>query len=67
MNDFTKEELEDLCYATRIMYKNCFDYPSDKNPSIIYEKLLSILNNHCEPDTTAVHQNKCPDCGKNVD
>ena len=61
MNDFTKEELEDLLYAARVMYKNGYDYPSDKPAYIIYDKLESVIENYCEHEW----ENTCCNC--NID
>lgn len=54
MNDFTKEELEDLYYAIRYFWKNRsrLDLPSDdedfSNAYDLKEKIQSLIDNYCE-------------------
>lgn len=50
MNDFTKEELEDLYIAMRIIDNLSYDLPSDKDPYVLKEKIQSMIDNYCEHD-----------------
>ncbi len=66
MNDFTKEELEDLHYAIRFFWKNrsVYDLPSDTedgtNSHDLMEKIQSMIENYCEHDWHAMCDNYDP-------
>ncbi len=47
MNDFTKEELEDICYAVFNFYKEGYELPSQKTGAL-YKKIQSMIDNYCE-------------------
>ncbi len=51
MNEFTKEELIDLCYAARVMHKSGYDYPSEKPTVHLYTKIQSLIDNYCEHES----------------
>lgn len=48
MNDFTKEELNDLLYCVSISCKQGVIVPSDNECNYLYEKLQSMIDNYCE-------------------
>lgn len=59
MNDFTKEEMNDLYAAMRHCYKQNIDLPSDTDTERfsydLMEKILSMIDNYCD------HEEKTPD------
>jgi len=52
MNDFTKDELEDLLFFTMV-HKNKYEV---KYPQELIEKLKSLIDNYCE------HKEQKMDC-----
>ena len=54
MNDFTKEELQDLYAAIRHCYKQHIDLPSDTDTErfsyCLMEKIDFLIDNYCEHD-----------------
>lgn len=51
MNDFTKDELNDLLYCINISCKQGVIVPSDKDCYYLYEKLIPMIDNYCEHDS----------------
>lgn len=65
MNDFTKEELQDLECWLRVTRKQDITLPSDKNKEYILDKLQSMIDNYCEHEkegSVGLH-NLCLKCG----
>lgn len=48
MNDFTKEELNDLIYCLNMADKQDIIMPSDKKCYFILNKIQSMIDNYCE-------------------
>jgi hypothetical protein len=60
MNDFTKEELENLLYCMRQMTIHINNYDET------YNKIQSMIDNYCEHETHGdfhVCVDKCKKCG----
>jgi len=51
MNDFTKEELQDLwCYIREFM-GNGYDHPKGHKGYIMMRKIQSMIDNYCEHES----------------
>lgn len=64
MNDFTKEELEDLAKCINELYKK-----ATINPRISFKlkaKIKSMIDNYCEHDHEKIDTNICYRCGWGV-
>ena len=68
MNDFTKEELEELYFFTSV-HKNRYEV---KYPQELLDKLKNMIDNYCEhaeKETViafhggTVYENRCKKCG----
>jgi hypothetical protein len=58
VNDFTKEELEDLwCYVREFM-GNGYDHPRDHKGYALMRKIKTMLNDYCEHEW----ENTCLEC-----
>ena len=75
MNDFTKEELERISQALRIMYKNGWDNTDDNYPCAydIYDKTLNMIADYCDHRPlfdlnldTNIHYCYCTICKKDL-
>ena len=67
MNDFTKDELEDLLKAYRHYYK--YMYEGDiASPILIFEKLESLIDNYCINNghnyEFSLGRGSCENCGE---
>lgn len=63
MNDFTKEELEELIYDIEIALQ---EYGTLDKPYHLRTKIQSMIDNHCEHENTRNGDPclECCDCGK---
>lgn len=58
MNDFTKEDLEDLECWLRVTRKQDITLPSNKDLQCLQDKIQSKIDNYC----THKHIVQCADC-----
>lgn len=72
MNDFTKEELEDLYAAIRYCYKQHIDLPSDTDIErfsyCLMEKIDFLIDNYCdhEWEEFTIRNIRCKKCEKDI-
>lgn len=65
MNDFTKEELQDILSYIRAFMGNGYDHPHDHKGYALMRKVRGMINAQCEHKETNYDDGLyyCDDCG----